>query len=62
MLTPDDAEVESENTLLFVEDRPVDTDARLLCAVLTPLDAEVDSDVTLLLVDDKPLESEPTPL
>ncbi len=48
MLIPEDAEVESEETLLLVVDRPVDD--------------EVESDVTALLVDDRPVESEPTPL
>jgi hypothetical protein len=48
VLIPEDAEVESEETLLLVVDRPVDD--------------EVESDVTALLVDDRPVESEPTPL
>ena len=52
---PVDADVESEVTALFVEDRPVDTeatpvetDATPLLAVLIPVEADVESDETLL--------------
>ncbi len=59
---PEDAEVESEPTLLFVVDRPVDKEPTPLWAVLMPEDAEAESEPTLLLVDDSPVDSEPTPL
>jgi len=39
VLMPDDAEVESEETLLLVVDRPVESE-------LIPLDADVDRDPT----------------
>jgi hypothetical protein len=45
---PDDADVESTPTELFVAARPVE--------------AEVESAVALLFVDDRPVDSEPTPL
>jgi len=45
---PDEADVESDPTLLFVVDRPLDDD--------------VESEVTLLLVEDRPVETELTPL
>jgi len=45
---PDDAEAESEPTLLLVEDSPVESEVSLLWAVLRPLDADVESDPTLL--------------
>jgi hypothetical protein len=59
---PLEADVESEMTLLFVVDRPVDSELTPLSAVLIPLEAEVESEVTLLFVVDRPVESEPTPL
>ncbi len=62
MLRPLEAEVESDVTLLLVDDRPVDSDVSRLTAVLMPLDADVESEVTLLLVDESPVDSEPTPL
>ncbi len=61
-LMPEDAEVESDETLLFVVDRPVDNEPTPLWAVLMPEDAEAESEPTLLLVDDSPVDSEPTPL
>ena len=61
-LIPEDAEVEREETLLFVVDRPVDKEPTPLWAVLMPEDAEAESEPTLLLVDDSPVDSEPTPL
>ncbi len=48
MLTPVEAEVESDVTALLVVDKP--------------LDADVESDVTLLLFEDRPVDSEVTPL
>ncbi|WP_269767512.1 hypothetical protein, partial [Burkholderia ubonensis] len=65
--------VDSEATLLFVVDNPVDSDvmpvevdvdseAIELVAVDKPVEVEVDSDVTVLLVVDKPVDSELTPL
>ncbi|WP_198364340.1 hypothetical protein, partial [Burkholderia ubonensis] len=65
--------VESEATVLFVVDSPVDSDVMPvevdvesdtieLVADEMPVDAEVDSDVTVLLVVDKPVDSELTPL
>ena len=42
-LMPDEADVESEETLLFVVDRPVDADVD---SELIPLDAEVESEPT----------------
>jgi hypothetical protein len=45
---PDDAEVESTPTELFV--------------VASPLEADVESAVALLFVADNPVDSEPTPL
>ena len=56
---PEDADVESDETLLLVVDRPVDEDVE---SELMPDDAEVESEPTLLLVDDSPVDSEPTPL
>ncbi len=62
--SPVDAEVESEETLLFVVDRPVDNEPTPLWAVLMPDDAEVESDETLLFVVESPedadVDSEPT--
>ncbi len=63
-------------TPLFVEDRPVDSELRLLpvvdspddkeptalCTVLRPLDADVDRDARPLLVVERPVDSEVTPL
>ena len=64
VLTPDDAEVEREETLLLVLDRPVESEVTPLAFALMPLEAEVESDETLLLVVDRPddaeVESEPT--
>jgi hypothetical protein len=58
---PEDAEVDSEETLLFVVERPVDEEVE---SELMPDEAEVESDETLLLVVDRPddaeVESEPT--
>jgi hypothetical protein len=58
---PEDAEVDSEETLLFVVERPVDEEVE---SELMPDDAEVESEETLLLVVDRPddaeVESEPT--
>jgi hypothetical protein len=48
VLSPVDEDVESEVTALFVVERPVETDATPLLAVLIPVDAEVDSEDTLL--------------
>jgi hypothetical protein len=59
---PLEADVESEETLLLVVDRPVDSEPTLLWAVLMPVEADVESDETLLLVVDRPVDSEPTPL
>ncbi len=60
VLIPDDAEVEREETLLFVVDSPVDEDVD---SELMPVDAEVESEETLLLVverpDDAEVDSEP---
>ena len=41
-------------TLLFVVERPVESEVMPLALVLIPLDAEVESDETLLLVVDRP--------
>ena len=61
VLIPDDAEVEREETLLFVVDSPVDEDVD---SELMPDEAEVESEETLLFVVDRPddaeVESEPT--
>jgi len=50
-------------TLLFVVERPVESEVTPLALVLMPLEAEVDSDETLLFVVDRPedadVESEP---
>jgi hypothetical protein len=58
---PEDAEVDSEETLLFVVERPVDEEVE---SELMPDDAEVECEETLLLVVDRPddaeVESEPT--
>jgi hypothetical protein len=62
VLTPDDAEVESDPTELFVVDRPVDSELTPLCALLMPLEAEVESDPTLLFVVESPVDTEATPL
>jgi hypothetical protein len=63
---PDDAEVESTPTELFVVASPleadVESDAVLLAFAVMPDDAEVESAVALLFVVDSPVESEPTPL
>jgi hypothetical protein len=59
---PLDVEVESELTLLLVDDSPVDSEVTPLRAVLTPVDADVESDVMLLFVEERPVESEVTPL
>ena len=48
MLSPLDADVESDVTLLAL--------------AVMPDDAEVESAVALLLVEESPVESEPTPL
>jgi hypothetical protein len=48
VLRPVEADVDSEETPLFVDDRP--------------LDADVEREETLLLVDDWPVDREPTPL
>jgi len=48
VLTPIEAEVESDKTPLVVADRP--------------LDAEVESEVVALVADDSPVDSEDTPL
>ena len=45
-LIPEDAEVEREETLLLVVDKPADNETTPLCAVLMPDDAEVDSEPT----------------
>ena len=49
-LMPDDAEVESEETLLLVVDRPleveVESDETLLFVVERPVDADVESEPT----------------
>jgi hypothetical protein len=45
---PDEADVDSDPTALFV--------------VARPDDADVESDVALLLVDDRPVDRDPTPL
>jgi hypothetical protein len=58
VLMPEDAEVESEPTLLFVVDRPVDNEPTPLWAVLMPEDAEAESEPTLLLVVDRPDEAD----
>jgi hypothetical protein len=64
MLIPAEADVESEPTLLFVEDSPVERDVSLLCAVLRPVEAEVDSEPTklalVLMPDDADVEREST--
>ena len=58
---PLEAEVERDETLLFVVDSPVDEDVD---SELMPDDAEVESEETLLFVVDSPedaeVESEPT--
>ncbi len=63
VLIPDDAEVEREETLLLVLDRPVESEVTPLAFVLMPLEAEVESDETLLFVverpDDAEVDSEP---
>ena len=46
MLIPLEAEVESDETLLLVVDKPADNETTPLCAVLMPDDAEVDSEPT----------------
>jgi len=72
---PVDAEVDSDVTLPFVVDKPVDSeptfetpvespvDSELipLFAVLRPLEVEVDNEETLLLVDDNPVDNELRP-
>jgi hypothetical protein len=60
VLMPLDAEVESDVTLLLVDDSPVDIEPTPLRAVLMPLDADVESDPKLLLVDERPVDSDPT--
>ena len=51
-------------TVLLVVERPVESEATPLCAVVMPLDAEVESEETLLLVverpDDAEVERDPT--
>ncbi len=63
-LIPLEAEVESNETLLLVVDRPVDKEPTPLWAVLMPEDAEVESEETLLVVVESPedadVEREPT--
>ncbi|CAK0305287.1 PEST motif-containing protein [Burkholderia pseudomallei] len=75
-LRPVEVDVDSEATVLFAVDSPVDNELTPLCAVLMPDEADVDSEVselfvllrpldseaTLLLVVDRPLESEPIPV
>ncbi|MDY7820631.1 hypothetical protein, partial [Burkholderia pseudomallei] len=58
VLMPDEADVDSEVSELFVLLRPLDSDATLLLVVDRPLDSEA----TLLLVVDRPVESEPIPV
>ncbi len=64
MLTPVEAEVDSEVRPLLVDASPVDNEPTLLALVLMPLDAEVESDATPLLVVERPedadVESDPT--
>ncbi len=62
MLIPVEADVERATTLLFVVDRPVDSEVTPDCAVLIPVDVEVERELTLLLVVDRPVDSELTPL
>ncbi len=69
MLTPVDtdaipleAEVESDETLLLVVERPVDREVSRLTALLRPDEVDVESEETLLFVVDRPVEREPTPL
>jgi hypothetical protein len=57
-LMPDDAEVEREETLLFVVDRPVESEVTPLALELMPLEAEVESEPTLLFVVDRPDDAE----
>jgi hypothetical protein len=58
VLSPLEAEVESEVMPAFVVERPVDRDATPLALVLMPDEAEVESEPTELFVDDSPVESE----
>ncbi|AIS97981.1 putative chromosome segregation ATPase [Burkholderia thailandensis MSMB59] len=44
--------VDSEATVLLVEDRPVDSEPM-------PVEVDVDSEATVLLVEDRPVDSEP---
>jgi hypothetical protein len=55
---PLEADVLRLVTLLFVVERPVDSEVTPLCAVLIPVDADVLRLVTLLLVVDRPVDSE----
>ncbi len=61
---PLEAEVEREETLLLVVERPEDSELTPLCAVLIPLEADVESDETLLFVverpDDADVDRDPT--
>jgi hypothetical protein len=59
---PLEAEVESDETLLLVVERPVDREVSRLTALLRPDEVDVESDETLLFVVDRPVESELTPL
>jgi len=55
---PVEADVLRLVTLLFVVDKPVDSEVTPLCAVLMPLDADVLRLVTLLLVVLRPVDNE----
>jgi hypothetical protein len=55
---PLEADVERDETLLLVVERPVDSEVTPLALVLMPLEAEVESDETLLFVVDRPEDAE----
>ncbi|CAJ6376524.1 chromosome segregation ATPase [Burkholderia pseudomallei] len=59
-LRPVEVDVDSEATVLFAVDSPVDNELTPLCAVLMPDEAEVDSEVSELFVLLRPLDSEAT--
>jgi hypothetical protein len=64
VLSPVEADVESEPTLLLVDDSPVESDVSVLWAVLRPLEADVESELMplalRLIPEEADVESDPT--
>ncbi|KGX64939.1 putative chromosome segregation ATPase [Burkholderia pseudomallei TSV44] len=58
VLMPEEADVESEVSELFVLLSPLDSEAIELFADDRPVDAEVESEVRPLFVDDSPVDSD----